>query len=851
VDGDWVIYPQRNCSDSKLIANGYEPISVNGKAPVAPGWQTGEMTPERIAREREEHPNAISTGLRTGRLVGLDIDILDPTDAARMMALAFSELGETPLVRYGAKGMMLCYRNETPSHKITVNCSGAQVAANAAKEEKQGAKPKVEILGIGQQFVAYGIHPDTGNPYEWRDELCTGGEPQLVPLADLPAVTREQLISFAKKAAALLTEIGYGPTHTSNSGEEKPADPKASSASAGGRVSWEGLRRRLSYIHPAFDGTRPTCYPAPSRKRQERPLDYSPGAWLGIGLALRDANVPLLDDKPHAWIDLADEWSCGALWCERTGESLADLNYPPEGIRKRLAGQTRRDGNQKTTIATIIAYAIDAGCPLPPNDEPVETVANAFGGGLSAPEAEGDNPRPGVLQLHRNTPWESAAHFLRRHYTEPDGTSRLIHYRDDFYTWTGTHYRQAAELQLRAEIYPFLNAARQGNKPFAPNATKVNEVVHALKARAFLSPLVEAPSWLPAGLDHLYHVIYGDGHEFLPCENVLLHLPTLLRVPHTPHLLAFNALDFAYQAEAPEPAQWLQFLQSLWPDDSEAIATLQEIFGYFLSGDLRQQKLFLLVGPKRAGKGTIAQVLRMLLGAANVSGPTLASLGQPFGLEPLIGKRAAIVSDARLGGGADQNAIVERLLSISGEDAIQVPRKFKSAWEGKLGVRFLVLSNELPRFTDASAAIASRFLILTLKKTFYGREDQGLRDRLMGELPGILNWAIVGWQRLTGRGHFVMPTSSQASADELEELSSPIKAFINERCTIGQTGRVAKEELFRSWVMWCSANGHLAGSNQAFGVRLHAAVPDLRDIRPRERGKQVRMYSGISIRSEN
>ena len=381
---------------------------------------------------------------------------------------------------------------------------------------------------------------------------------------------------------------------------------------------------------------------------------------------------------------------------------------------------------------------------------------------------------------------------------------------------------------------------------------RFNEVVHALKARSFLSPLVEAPSWLPAGADHLYDLIYGEGHEFLPCENVLLHLPTLSRVSHTPHLLAFNALDFAYQAEAPEPAQWTQFLQSLWPDDSEAIATLQEIFGYFLSGDLRQQKLFLLVGPKRAWKGTIARVLRMLLGAANVSGPTLASLGQPFGLEPLIGKRAAIVSDARLGGGADQNAIVERLLSISGEDAIQVPRKFKSAWEGKLGVRFLVLSNELPRFTDASAAIASRFLILTLKQTFYGREDQGLTDRLIGELPGILNWAIAGWQRLAGRGHFMMmPTSSKASADALEELSSPIKAFINEMCAVGLTCRIARGDLFGAWAAWCIRNGHLAGSNQAFGVRLHAAVPDLRDIRPRERGKQVRMYSGISIRSEN
>src|SRR5262249_2826381 len=148
---------------------------------------------------------------------------------------------------------------------------------------------------------------------------------------------------------------------------------------------------------------------------------------------------------------------------------------------------------------------------------------------------------------------------------------------------------------------------------------------------------------------------------------------------------------------------------------------LQEIFGYMLSGDLSQQKLFMLVGPKRAGKGTIARVLRQLLGERNVVGPTLRSLSENFGLEHLIGKRLAIIGDARIGGGSDQNVVVERLLSISGEDALSVSRKFKAAWDGILGVRVMLLSNELPRFTDASATIASRFVILKFENSFFGR----------------------------------------------------------------------------------------------------------------------------------
>src|SRR6516165_7424462 len=108
------------------------------------------------------------------------------------------------------------------------------------------------------------------------------------------------------------------------------------------------------------------------------------------------------------------------------------------------------------------------------------------------------------------------------------------------------------------------------------------------------------------------------------------------------------------------------------------------------------------------------------------------------GLAPLISKRVAIISDARLAGRTDQHAIAERLLSISGEDTITVDRKFREARTGRLQTRFVILSNELPRLADASGALAGRFIVLVLVNSFYGREDLGLFDRLIAELPGIL-----------------------------------------------------------------------------------------------------------------
>ena len=122
--------------------------------------------------------------------------------------------------------------------------------------------------------------------------------------------------------------------------------------------------------------------------------------------------------------------------------------------------------------------------------------------------------------------------------------------------------------------------------------------------------------------------------------------------------------------------------------------------------------------------------------------PDIMGLATNFGIAPLIGKSLAIIGDARLSSRADQAAITERLLSISGEDNLTIDRKFLPAWTGRLGVRFLIMTNELPRLADASGALASRFIVLMMQNSFYGREDRGLKNRLLIELPGILNWAL-------------------------------------------------------------------------------------------------------------
>jgi putative DNA primase/helicase len=217
--------------------------------------------------------------------------------------------------------------------------------------------------------------------------------------------------------------------------------------------------------------------------------------------------------------------------------------------------------------------------------------------------------------------------------------------------------------------------------------------------------------------------------------------------PPTPRFFSPNCLDFDFDLQARAPAAWLQFLAELWPEDAQSIATLQDWFGYLLTPDTRHQKILMLVGPKRSGKGTIARVIRGFVGEENVACPTLSSLGTNFGLWPLLGRTVAMIPDARLSGRTDAAAVAERLLSISGEDAQTIDRKFLPPVNAKLCARFMLLMNELPRLNDASGALPGRMVLLRLTRSWYGQEDTALTDRLLAELPGILLWAIAGWQR--------------------------------------------------------------------------------------------------------
>jgi len=453
------------------------------------------------------------------------------------------------------------------------------------------------------------------------------------------------------------------------------------------------------------------------------------------------------------------------------------------------------------------------------------------------------NPDVHVLDPKRTLP--TAELFVAAHYDHPEGRTLHAH-AGSFWIWRGNRYELAEDEELRSKLLPWLHGqavekvTKDGTKldPFPAHRKTVNDAVDALRSFVFLPASLAIPAWLgdepaPAPLS-----------ELLPCRSATLHVPTGQVLAPTPQLLNTAALEFDYDPTAAAPARWLQFLHEILPEDVEAQDLLQDWFGYCLTADTSQQKALLLVGPRRGGKGTIARVLRNLVGLANVAGPTTSSLAGQFGLQGLIGKSLAVVSDARFSG-EHVATVVERILVITGEDAVSIDRKFLGQVTLQLPTRFVFLSNELPRLHDTAGALAGRMLLIRLTESFHGREDLQLAAALREELPGILLWAIDGWRRLRERGRFLEPRSSAEAVQELADLSSPVAAFIRERCVLGSDRRTISAVLYAAWRGWCEADGRTVfGTAQTFGRDLAAACASVR------RGRMAtgeRVYHGIGL----
>lgn len=143
-------------SANLLYANGYQPIPVaqGSKAPRSKSWQK-QSGPESILKNSQLYPG---DAVGINNINAIDVDILDP-ELSELMEAKIKEIDPTYLKRTGLAPKFLVPAN--PDSAIDRKFS-------ATWYDLTGVKQVIEVLHKHQQqFVAYGVHPDTKKPYEW------------------------------------------------------------------------------------------------------------------------------------------------------------------------------------------------------------------------------------------------------------------------------------------------------------------------------------------------------------------------------------------------------------------------------------------------------------------------------------------------------------------------------------------------------------------------------------------------------------------------------------------------------------------------------------------------------------
>ncbi|MGL4296930.1 MAG: bifunctional DNA primase/polymerase [Aestuariivirga sp.] len=165
---------------------GYRPVAVktNNKAPLGDAWQLRARATPPEAVARPAMAKALNTGILCDGLRAIDIDIEDEALATACEELIAGLIGMGPVRTRGGGKRLIVYR---------------AAEGEPVKRWVAGPGGKVEVLGKGQQFVAYGRHP-SGSNYEWRD----GQDLVRVPLSDILYVSEDEITAVLNECAVLI-----------------------------------------------------------------------------------------------------------------------------------------------------------------------------------------------------------------------------------------------------------------------------------------------------------------------------------------------------------------------------------------------------------------------------------------------------------------------------------------------------------------------------------------------------------------------------------------------------------------------------------------------------------------------
>ena len=332
------------------------------------------------------------------------------------------------------------------------------------------------------------------------------------------------------------------------------------------------------------------------------------------------------------------------------------------------------------------------------------------------------------------------------------------------------------------------------------------------KIRAFLHL---AQSEIPAVPDE-----FDSDKWLLNLENGTINLRTGEKRPHNSKQMIMKQANVSYDPDAECPV-WLSFLDRIFNGNEHLISFLQKAVGYSLTGDTREQCLFILYGSGANGKSTFLYPLRKMLN----------DYSQQTSIETFMVKRNdSIPNDlAALKGarfisaveGEQGRRLAESLVKqLTGGDRIAARFLHAEWFEYEPQFKIFLATNHKPIIRGSDLAIWRRIRLIPFTETIEPEDqDKSLPLKLEQELPGILNWALEGCKQWL-ESDLKMPDEVKDATEKYRSEMDIISAFFEDKCKLEQNEMVNTTELYRAFAAWAEAGGEHKTTQRAFSAQM-------------------------------
>lgn len=273
--------------------------------------------------------------------------------------------------------------------------------------------------------------------------------------------------------------------------------------------------------------------------------------------------------------------------------------------------------------------------------------------------------------------------------------------------------------------------AKRKHAQKSEDASKINAMIKLAQADPMIASV--RPDDLDPALDHV------------AAQNAFINLKTGEIRPVQREDLVTKHLLTNYDEKATCP-RWEDFVREICCGKEELYLNMQRIFGYCLTGETREQALFVLLGPGGNGKSTFLNVMGAMLGELSITTPIQTFTQQdgnkiPNDIARMQSRRIVLTSEA------DEKMVFSEPLikMLTGQDRIPARYLYGEYFEFMPQFKIMMAVNNLPKIKGNDPAIWRRFKINPFKAFIPKSErDPELITKLKAEMPGILNWCIAG-----------------------------------------------------------------------------------------------------------